>query len=738
MNKSKGFFPILVPGATVFFSSACIMVLELVAGRLIARHLGSSLYTWTSVIGVVLAGITIGNYLGGRIADRFAARKTTAVLFAISSMACVAVVVLNNLAGEWIWMWRLYWPVRVFTHVSMVFLVPSTLLGTISPVVAKMALDKGLATGRTVGTIYACGAAGSIVGTFLTGFYLIAVMGTVNIIWVVGAALLLMAFLYRARLWVLYLWAAIFIALMTMGIAPGDWAKTAGSSVALREKPDPKILYQDESQYCYIAVERVSEKPDRRAFMQDKLKHSEIIMEDINQLQYFYTHIYTAITRALSQNKEKLSALIIGGGGYVYPRYIEKNWPGSRIDVVEIDPGVTKAAMEAFGLSPETSINTISMDARNYVDQLLQKERTGGKIPKYDFIYEDAINDYSVPYQLVTKEFNDKIARILNGDGVYMINLIDFFDSGRFLGGIINTLEQTFTYVYVLSEIAPRNIRNTFVVAAANTNINVSTIVGQYIKGVDMWYLNDTEITELKQKANEIILTDDYVPVENMLVPVVLQSSLELLSARFRERAAELKQEGKNELAIEKYKELIELDPGMSLLAYNEIGMLSAKLGRPNDAVEAFQKAIEYNEQAEFKINVSSIHHNLAVMLKQSEKVEESNRHFDEAIKGFRQELAKDPDSLVTLSRLANVLVGTGDYNGAAEMFQRLVDLNPYEPTNHISLAKSLEIQGKYNEAIAVLKKAAGFMRYIGNKEAAAKLEKYIELLEFKKSRANK
>ena len=70
MSKSKSFVSILIPSATVFFSSGCIMVLELVAGRLIARHLGSSLYTWTSVIGVVLAGITIGNYLGGRIADR--------------------------------------------------------------------------------------------------------------------------------------------------------------------------------------------------------------------------------------------------------------------------------------------------------------------------------------------------------------------------------------------------------------------------------------------------------------------------------------------------------------------------------------------------------------------------------------------------------------------------------------------------------------------------------------------
>ena len=85
---------------------------------------------------------------------------------------------------------------RVFSHVSIVFLIPSTLLGTISPVVAKMALERGLPTGRTVGDIYAWGAAGSIAGTFLAGFYLIAAMGTIAIIWTVGAALLLMAIFY--------------------------------------------------------------------------------------------------------------------------------------------------------------------------------------------------------------------------------------------------------------------------------------------------------------------------------------------------------------------------------------------------------------------------------------------------------------------------------------------------------------------------------------------------------------
>jgi predicted membrane-bound spermidine synthase len=77
---------LVFPCATVFISSFCIMVLELVAGRLIARFLGASLYTWTSVIGVVLAGITLGNYLGGRIADRFSPRKALAVLFAIASL----------------------------------------------------------------------------------------------------------------------------------------------------------------------------------------------------------------------------------------------------------------------------------------------------------------------------------------------------------------------------------------------------------------------------------------------------------------------------------------------------------------------------------------------------------------------------------------------------------------------------------------------------------------------------
>ena len=94
-------------------------------------------------------------------------------------------------------------------------------------------------------------------------------------------------------------------------------------------------------------------------------------MDDITDLQYPYEIIYAALTHRFSRGKDRLSTLTIGGGGYVFPRYIEKIWPGSRIDVVEIDPGVTEAAMRAFGLKRDTPIRTISLDGRNYVDELL-------------------------------------------------------------------------------------------------------------------------------------------------------------------------------------------------------------------------------------------------------------------------------------------------------------------------------------------------------------------------------
>ncbi len=736
MNKRTGFISILIPSATVFVSSACIMIIELVAGRLIARHLGSSLYTWTSIIGVVLAGITIGNWLGGRIADRFTPRKTLAVLFAVSSVACVLIVILNNLVGTWMWLWKLNWPAHIFVHVSLVFLIPSTLLGTISPVVAKGALDKGLPTGRTVGNIYAWGAAGSIAGTFLAGFYLIAAMGTIAIIWTVGTILLLMAILYWAKLWVLYVWAAIFIALMTMGMAPAQWAKDAGPAVGLRERPDPTILYEDETQYCYVGVKRISNKPDIRLFMQDKLKHSEIVIGDINNLKYSYEQIHAAITHRFARDREQLSTLIIGGGGYVFPRYIEENWPGSRVDVVEIDPGVTEAAMQAFGLSRDTSINTITLDARNYVDELLKKKNNGRQIPQYDFIYEDALNDYSIPFQLVTKEFNDKIAQILKDDGVYMIELIDIFDSGLFLGAYVNTLQETFTHVYVITTSdVPRSGRNTFVIAAAKCKLNLENLEDDYKQQkLELWYLNESDMTQLKENSRGVIITDDYAPVENMLAPVVKQSAVDFLSGKYLNQAKELSKQGKFERSLKKYRELIKLDPTQAVLSYNNMGLILAKQGKIEKAIDTFRKALKAEEEAEIKGEVEGVHFSLGLLLKKTGDAAGAKKHLNKAVEGFRRSLAKKPNSAKLAMRLGDSLAEIGDFNEASKAFTKAVALNPFDPAIRMKLVQSLEFQGKIKDAIAVLRNGISFMIRYNRKEPATKFQAYIQYLENKKA----
>ena len=312
-------------------------------------------------------------------------------------------------------------------------------------------------------------------------------MGTIAIIWMVGAILLLMGILYRPKFWVVYLWAMAFAALMVMGTAPAEWAKEKGANFGLRQKADSSILYEDESQYCYIAVKQVSKSPDKREFLQDKLKHSEIVMDNLLNLQYFYTRVFASVTDMLWGGKGKLKVMVIGGGGYVYPRCVEKLWPGSRIDVVEIDPMVTAAAKEAFGLEENTTINTINLDARNYVDEIIERENRGGEKTRYDFIYEDAINDYSVPFQLVTKEFNEKIAGLLTEDGVYMVNLVDLYDKGLFVGAFVNTLKQTFGNVYVISEKRPKSLRNTFVVMGAKKEISFANFEQEkLLKGLNL------------------------------------------------------------------------------------------------------------------------------------------------------------------------------------------------------------------------------------------------------------
>src|SRR5579883_1244352 len=183
----------LLPYALAFTSSLCIMILELVSSRLVARHVGASLSVWTSVIGIMLGGICLGNVLGGRLADRVEPRGAVGPLYALGAALTLACLWINAVVGMTPGLDSMGWNLRTVVVVTLDFLVPATVLGMIGPVVAKMAVEQALRAGSAIGDVYFWGAIGSIAGTFVAGFILIYLAPTSTIVTLVAAALALLA-----------------------------------------------------------------------------------------------------------------------------------------------------------------------------------------------------------------------------------------------------------------------------------------------------------------------------------------------------------------------------------------------------------------------------------------------------------------------------------------------------------------------------------------------------------------
>jgi len=498
------------PNLIVFVSSACIMILELVAGRIIAPYVGVSLYTWTSVIGVVLAGISLGNYLGGRLADRWASPRLLGGIFllgGLSSLGILAVDVMDRLTTlEKLTSSNLALVIEIVALTVLLFLVPCAILGTISPVVAKPAVRDLAKTGSTVGKIYAAGSVGSIVGTFATGFVLISWFGTHAIVWGVALVLLILGLLFLlGNRWPLMLLSALILAGGTMLAFNQGWLRGPCT--------------RETNYFCIRVKEEEKDGQPVRALFLDRLLHSYTSLEDPTKLVYGYEQMYAEVTAYRAQRDDHLRALFIGGGGYTFPRYIEAVYPHSDIRVIEIDPGVTQVAYDLLGLSRDTEIVTYNEDARLF----LEREPTKA----YDLVIGDAFNDFSVPYHLTTKEFNDRVRAWLADDGLYVVNIIDGA-WGHFLRAYTHTLRQTFRHVYLAptAESWRRSPRSTFVLIASDTPLDLASFetldAGDGNPLLARRLLNQEDTDALLAEGRAVMLTDQYAPVEQMLAPVFL------------------------------------------------------------------------------------------------------------------------------------------------------------------------------------------------------------------------
>lgn len=171
MHKDMG--KIALYALVVFFSSALVLVLEIVAARLIAPFVGVSLYTWTAIIGTILAGLTVGNWIGGVAADRNATQRLAGfVLLAASFSAFMVLILLPKLAVP-VTESGLSLAGASLALTASLFFLPALLLGVVTPLLTKLALDHSDRTGHIIGMMHALAALGSILGTFATGFWLV-------------------------------------------------------------------------------------------------------------------------------------------------------------------------------------------------------------------------------------------------------------------------------------------------------------------------------------------------------------------------------------------------------------------------------------------------------------------------------------------------------------------------------------------------------------------------------------
>ncbi len=506
------------PHALIFMSSACTMIVEVVAGRMIARHLGSSLYTWTSIIGVVLAGMSLGNYVGGRMADRWAAKDFLGWLFLGSAVTCLASLFINHGMATGTLLEGWYWPTRILLTVFIIFLLPALVLGTISPVAAKLALDRSQKVGTTIGAVYAWGAVGSILGTFASGFYLIATLGARGVILVVALCLSVIGLGLGPHRMAHLFWVVLITIALYFAQSDSKLMRKYATRLGLRDSSHALFAADSNYQFVKVVAKESARYPDRnlRVLSLDFLIHGYVDLEDPEHLEYDYELVYREVALRFARNKKTLRAFFIGGGSYTFPRWIQYRWPGSEVDVAEIDPLVVEANHRALGLKHNTTIRTFIRDARNAVDDLPPEAR-------YDFFFGDAFNDLSVPYHLTTLEFNQKVAAHLKPDGAYLVNVIDTYSSGLLLGAYVETLKRTFKHVAVFctEKSGVKEGRDTFVVAASNKPIDFSDLEPNHESELHGSLLIASERASLASKCGGRILTDDDAPVENLLAPVV-------------------------------------------------------------------------------------------------------------------------------------------------------------------------------------------------------------------------
>jgi spermidine synthase len=482
----------------VFISGAVVMILEIVGSRVYAPYLGTSIYIWTSLIGIIMGSLSIGYYFGGILADRGASYKTLSKIIFLAGCFVLLTNIIKHivLSGA-----VLIYPdpkvASVFAGIFL-FVLPSILLGMVSPYAVKLRLYSLTNSASTVGNLYAISTVGSIFGTFIAGFYLISFFGTTVVIYILAMVLIILAiFTYtKDKL-------SLKVPILSVCFA----LSLQGKDVLLS---GVKNLVDVDTQYnrvwIYTGVDLKSKRPMRTMTLNGQNASAMFLDGDDLVFEYAkYFNLAGFFKPGLG------SALLIGGAAYSYPKEFLNKFPQSTIDVVEIDPDLAGLAKKYFNLKDNERMVYYPEDGRVFLNN-------SGK--KYDAIMLDVFNSVvSIPHHLTTVETVQNIYNRLNDGGVVLTNIISSVDGkfSRFYVAEFNTYKKIFPNVYVFK-----------VTGTAEEDMQNLILMG--LKSNDIVVFESKDPVENAMLQNRIegpvfgekkVLTDDYAPVESFFNAVL-------------------------------------------------------------------------------------------------------------------------------------------------------------------------------------------------------------------------
>lgn len=481
--------------AVAFFSGLAVMGVEITSSRLLAPYFGTSLFVWTNVIGVILIALSLGYYLGGKISEKNSSLKTLfGIIFFAGAFVAVIPFVIRPIAGF------IYFDSTVLTSASLfialgsffltsiLFFVPMMLLGMVSPFLIKLASLKRNDVGRVAGQIFAVGTVGSIVGTFLPVLILIPTVGTRLTILIFAGILLVIGLIGLSP-------RGLFIFIPFLAVPFG----MLNSAVKL----SPNIIYQTESPFQYIRVERGSDETRYLVYNEGGGVQSVFNPNNVFTGNYFDI---AAVLPAINDGKKVLIVGLAGGTISRSMSFLFGEQLGFHIDGVEIDPKVTSVAMKYFDLE-QSKLTLINADGRN---QLAFNDSM------YDIIFVDAYaNQIYIPFHLATTEFFKIAESRLSGGGIFAINVNASSEDSTLLRSISNTISGVFPYTYKMRVGRSWN----YIIFAGDRPIDFGRlakpefIISEFF---DLAQKIPAQVSKVEYDSRVPLLTDDWAPLEYM------------------------------------------------------------------------------------------------------------------------------------------------------------------------------------------------------------------------------